>query len=215
MRIDSSRVFYRSAAKDFRRTGAIAPSSSSLGRAMTRELVRKYRGPANVLEVGGGTGCITKVIAQCICSGDRLDIYEIDSDFSALLNRRLAEDHSFDHIQSSVCVFNEPIECIDRNSRYDFIISCLPFTNFQPAMVREIFEIYRNLLNPGGVCSFFEYILIREAARFMRAKAAERRRVAGVAEVVGEYVRRYSYRRDLVFRNLPPAMVHHLCFSSP
>lgn len=212
--IERNRVFIRSVATDFKRTGAVAPSSKVLANAMAGEMIRCHKGPARVLEVGGGTGSITEVIAKKIRPGDRLDVYEIDSGFSEVLNRRLKEDKSFSHVGSSVRVYNMPIEKIERRARYDFIISCLPFTCFQPAMVREIFEVYRSILNPGGICSFFEYILIRKAARFMSGKAAERRRVLEVAQVVAEYVDQYSYKRDIVLRNIPPAVVYHICFGT-
>jgi phospholipid N-methyltransferase len=80
-------------------------------------------------------------------------------------------------------------------------------------MVRDIFEIYRHLLNPGGVCSFFEYALLRKARRFMAGTADDRRRIVAVSEVVAEYVDRYCYKRDFVFMNLPPAVVHHIRFT--
>jgi phospholipid N-methyltransferase len=214
MHIKRNRIFIKSAATDFKRTGAVAPSSKTLGHAMAGEMIRCHKGPARVLEVGGGTGSITEVIAKEIRPGDHLDVYEIDSGFSDVLNRRLKEDRSFRHVRSSIHVHNMPIETIDRHERYDFIISCLPFTCFQPAIVREIFEIYRSILNPGGICSFFEYIFVRRAARFVSGKAAERRRVAEVAQVVAEYVDRYSYKHDIVLRNIPPAIVYHICFKA-
>lgn len=214
MDMGRSRIFLKSVATDFKRTGAVAPSSRTLGYAMTSEMIRCYKGPARVLEVGGGTGSITEVIAKEIRPGDHLDVYEIDSGFSDVLNRRLQEDPSFRRVRSSIRIYNMPIETIDRRERYDFIISCLPFTCFQPATVREIFEIYRSILNPGGTCSFFEYIFIRRAARLVSGKAAERRRVAGVAQVVAEYVDRFSYKHDTVLRNIPPAIVHHIRFRS-
>jgi len=213
MSLGRNRIFLKSVARNFKRTGAVAPSSRSLGNAMICELVRNYRSPVRVLEVGGGTGNITEVIAGALRPEDHLDVFEIDEELSRVLRRRLAEDVCFAHVRSSVHVHNSPIEEIDRTSRYDYIISCLPFTCFQPAAVRQIFEVYRGILNPGGVCSFFEYILIRKAARFVSGSALERTRVAGVGRIVEEYVKRYSYRRDLVFRNLPPAMVQHIRFT--
>jgi len=213
MRIRPNRIFLQSAAKDFKRTGAVAPSSAALGYTITGELSRRADKPIRVLEVGGGTGSITRAIARAIQQTDRLDVYEINPIFSAVINRRLQEDHAFRGARSNIAVYNEAIENIDRSLRYDFIISCLPFTNFEPAKVREIFEIYRVLLNPGGVCSFFEYVLIRNARRFISGNALERRRVAEVTQTVGEYLQLYSYKRDIVLLNLPPAVVHHICFS--
>lgn len=213
MQIAVHRVFLKSVARDFKRTGAVAPSSRALGRAMTTELACSDRRPARVLEVGGGTGNITKVIAQAMRPGDSLDVYEIDPEFSALISRRLQNEPVFQGFRSSIRIHNRPIEEIDRQASYDFIISCLPFTCFEPDTVRGIFEIYRSILKPGGVCSFFEYILIRKAARFVSGSASERYRVAGVAQVVREYVEQYRYKHHLVMLNIPPAIVHHICFS--
>ncbi len=213
MRVYENRIFLKSAARDFKRTGAVAPSSRALGSAMTSELHLHPSGKVRVLEVGGGTGNITEVIARNIRPGDTLDVFEIDKEFSDVIKRRVQHEKSFQRVRSSIKVHNQPIQLIDRRSRYDFIISCLPFTCFEAATVREIFELYRDLLNPGGVCTFFEYILVRKAARFMTGKVSERRRIIAVEQVVAEYVDKYSYRRDLVFLNIPPALVHHIGFT--
>jgi phospholipid N-methyltransferase len=109
-------------------------------------------------------------------------------------------------------VFNRPIESIAQAPCYDFIISCLPFTNFRPEAVRQIFEIYRSVLRPGGTCSFYEYIFMRRAARLMSGNPSERQRVAGVSLVVRSYITRYCFKDDVVLRNLPPATVHHIRF---
>jgi phosphatidylethanolamine/phosphatidyl-N-methylethanolamine N-methyltransferase len=164
-----------------------------------------------VLEVGGGTGSITEVIAACLHPADTLDVFEIDPDFCALLRHRFTGNLAKNPGRSAIRIHNQPIEAIDREARYDFIFSCLPFTNFQPDDVREIFELYRRILNPGGVCSFFEYIFIRAAARVVRG-AEERRRAAGVERVVAEYLNRWCFRSDLVLFNIPPAKVLHISF---
>ncbi len=189
----------------------MAPSSRSLGRAMTGELVRKYKSPMRVLEVGGGTGSITDVIAERLQPKDTLDVFEVDPDFCNLLRRRFGLDRPMGHASPRIQIHNKPIEQISRDVQYDFIISGLPFTNFPPESVREIFEIYREVLKPGGTCSFFEYLFIRGAARLMRG-AAERRRAAGVEQVVSEYLQRCCFRRDVVFFNMPPAKVLHISF---
>lgn len=212
MRINKNRVFWRSAARDFKRTGAVAPSSRFLGQCMTSMMAGREQRSIRVLEVGGGTGSVTAVIARYLKSGDHLDVYEIDGSFFALLRWRIKHEEVFQKSSAGIEVHNEPIETIDRNMRYDFVISCLPFTNFRPEIVREIFEIYREILNPGGTCSFFEYLLLREAGQIVRGPA-ERRRVAAVAEVVRSYVDRYGCKNHVVFRNLPPALIRHLRFN--
>jgi len=211
----SNRIFLQSAARDFKRTGAVAPSSKALAQSMTSELAANPLHPIAVLEVGAGTGSITEEIVRHISRGDNLDVYEIDRKFAGLIKRRLREDEPFRAIQADVRVFNKAIERIERKPRYDFVISCLPFTNFEPEVVREIFEIYRAVLKPGGICSFYEYVLLRRAARLMSGKSAERERFAGVTKVVRDTIGRYGYKNQVVFRNFPPAAVHHIRFTQP
>lgn len=212
MRLNSGKVFLQSAAQDFKRTGAVAPSTRALARAMTAELARKCGPDAEVLEVGGGTGSITKEIVRHLGKGDRLDVFEIDSRFVGLLRERLLGDKAFKSPGVTVRIHNRAIEDIDPAHKYDFIVSCLPFTNFEPRVVRQIFELYRTILKPNGTCSFYEYVLMRNAARIISGNSTEKLRVVGVGGVVQEYIARYAFRRDVVLRNLPPAVVYHLRF---
>jgi phosphatidylethanolamine/phosphatidyl-N-methylethanolamine N-methyltransferase len=212
MRLHSSRVFLESAARDFKRTGAIAPSSRPLAHSMTSELAGHNRRPVKVLEVGGGTGSVTIEIARHLCRGDTLDVFEIDQNFAGLIRRRLHEESWIRERGIEVCVYDKSIETINLRSRYDFIISCLPFTNFQPQSVRKIFEIYETVLNPGGLLSFYEYILVRKAAGMVSPRPV-RERFAGVSSVVREYLSKYCYKQQTVLRNLPPATVYHIRFN--
>ncbi len=212
MQLSSSRVFLQSMARDFRRTGAIAPSSRMLAQAMTSELSWRCRPQVRVLEVGAGTGSITEEIVCHLGAGDHLDVCEIDRKLASIIRHRLRNDPSFSDVKASIRVVNKAIESFERRPAYDFIVSCLPFTNFQPAAVREVFELYRDLLKPGGICSFYEYILVRKATQLVTGRTAVGERVAGVSKVVRDYVDKFCYRQQVVLLNLPPAMVHHIRF---
>ncbi len=211
MSLKAGRIFLESAARDFKRTGAIAPSSRLLAESLTRELAAARRRPASVLEVGGGTGSVTVEIARHLGEGDSLDVFEIDSQFADVIRQRLRDEPGIQERKARIRVHNRPVEEIALRKKYNFIISCLPFTNFQPQAVRRIFEIYRAVLQDGGVCSFYEYIFVRQAARIMSSRPS-RERFDGVARVVREYLARYCYRHQTVFRNLPPAMVYYIRF---
>jgi phosphatidylethanolamine/phosphatidyl-N-methylethanolamine N-methyltransferase len=212
MRLRSSRVFIESAARDFKRTGAIAPSSRPLALAMTRAMApRRDRIPISVLEVGGGIGNITQEIARHLRHGDHLDVYEIDPQLAGILKERVESEACFSKCGAKIQIHQKGIEKIAARPLYDFVISCLPFTNFQPQAVRKIFELYRIVLKPGGICSFYEYILVRNAARLMTSRSS-RERCAGVASVVRQTLEETCYKKEVVFRNLPPATVYFLRF---
>ena len=212
MALDTNRAFLASATRDFKRTGAVAPSSRALAVAMSREVTLRYRWPTSVLEVGGGTGSITQEIARNLSAGDRLDVFEIDRRLAGVLRHRVANDRPFRGLEAHIRVRCRAIESIERVPCYDFVISGLPFTNFEPEAVRNIFGIFRDVLKPGGICSFYEYILVRKAARMISSRQSERDRVRGVAEVVKSCIRRHSIGQEIIFRNLPPAIVHHVRF---
>ncbi len=212
MHLYARRIFLQSAAKDFKRTGAVAPSSKALAQAMTRKLSQHYRNPAAILEVGAGTGSITEEIVPHLRRGDILDVYEIDPRFASLLRQRAREDKRFRAVKSCITIHNKAIETIERLPRYDFVISCLPLTNFEPEKVREIFETYRDVLVPSGYCSFFEYVFVRKAAQIMSGDFSGQSRTSQITRIVREYIERYSCGQELVFRNLPPAKVHHIRF---
>jgi phosphatidylethanolamine/phosphatidyl-N-methylethanolamine N-methyltransferase len=211
MRLRSSRVFIESAARDFKRTGAIAPSSRPLANAMTRAMAGREENPISVLEVGGGTGTITQEIARHLRAGDHFDVYEIDKQLAEILKERVENEPCFRKSAARILVHQKAIEKIALRPRYDFVISCLPFTNFQPQAVRKIFEIYRTIMKPEGICSFYEYILVRNAARLMTSRTS-RERCDGVARVVQDVLERTCFKKEVVFRNLPPATVYFLRF---
>lgn len=213
MRLSGHQLFYQYVARDFRRAGAVAPSSRFLGYAMTSELAARGPAPARVLEVGGGSGSITEVIARRMTPGSRLDVYEIDGALSEELQRRFTGEAADRFPDLDIRVYNSPIESIEPRPLYDYIVSCLPFTNFQPDTVGRIFEIYRALLGPGGVCSFYEYILVRRLALMAANRPHERTRVLGVGEVVRRYTATFCFKREMVLYNIPPAWAFHLRFS--
>lgn len=89
---------------------------------------------------------------------------------------------------------------------YDMIVSCLPFMNFAPDMVRSLLERYVAALVPGGHLTFFGYLGALSLRRLFvdRAEAARHR---AVAAVLTEFSTRYGDGEGggVVWRNLPPA----------
>src|SRR5581483_5471549 len=72
--------FFREFRRHFPATGAILPSSRFLARALVRPL-RSPRPACRILEVGPGTGSVTREIVWRMQSGDRLDAVEINGRF--------------------------------------------------------------------------------------------------------------------------------------
>src|SRR5258708_31840629 len=73
--------------------GAILPSSSSVARAMARDLPLSR--PGAVLELGGGTGMVPRRVLEAGCPPARLIVGERGPALAAVLRRRLppTRDH--------------------------------------------------------------------------------------------------------------------------
>jgi len=201
-------TFWRESRRHFRNTGALLPSSRFLARALASPLAAT-RPPYRILEVGPGTGSVTREILRLLQPGDRLDCVELNEHFVQRLKLCLRHDPRFIPYQGQVHVIHSPVEDLPGEALYDHIISGLPLNNFPVGLVREIFKAYSRLLKPGGVLSYFEYVLIRQI-KTPFAGRRERRRLYRVGRLVGKYIRAYQVRRQQVLMNVPPAIVRHL-----
>lgn len=192
----------------YRSIGAVAPSSRFLAKALTGPL-RGRRGPVRVLEVGPGTGAVTRYIVGLLKPEDRLDMVELNERFAAILRQRFRDDPPFRICAEQSCVHQCPLEEYRSEQPYDYIISGLPLTSFPPETVRTVFEVCFGLMARGGVLSYFEYMLLRGLRR--RVSGGHGRMVAEQRDrIIEEYLSGYRFRRDPVLINLPPAWVHHL-----
>src|SRR5581483_7709712 len=71
------------------RIGAVAPSSRHLGRAMARQVA--VNGSDPVIELGGGTGSVTRALLEAGIAPERLVVVEKDERLYRLLRARFPE----------------------------------------------------------------------------------------------------------------------------
>ena len=86
--------------RDPRRMGAIAPASRALARAIADEVQRDQ--PAVLIEVGAGTGAITRALAESSITPERFLVIERDADFARLLRRSFPALEVLNHCASSL-----------------------------------------------------------------------------------------------------------------
>ena len=212
IRFADCRLFLNEFRRNFRTTGAILPS----GRRLSVALVHFVREPADrrprrILEVGPGTGAVTRHLIHSMQAADCLDLVELNQCFVDCLNDRFRSDPEFQPAAQRCRVLHCPIENLPADTPYDVIVSGLPMNNFSVAEVEHILGILRQLAGPGATLSFFEYMGIRGLKALMSGRA-ERARLRGIGQIVGRLLKDHEIRRDWIWPNVPPAYVHHVRF---
>lgn len=201
-------TFFREWRDSTRTVGAIVPSGRFLARAIASQL-RHRNGPMRVLEVGPGTGALTGEIVRHIGPRDRFDIVEVNGQFVAALKLRFRHEWHFRRVADRTRILHMPVQDLNGERAYDYVISGLPLNILPTASLREILQSFDRLIAPGGVLSYFEYLWLRDVSRLF-VSDRERLRLRRVGWVMDAFVDRFEFRRETVWVNLPPALVHHL-----
>lgn len=195
--------------------GAVVPSSRWLVDALTAPLTARSA-PSSILEVGAGTGAVTRRLAALLGPEDRLDICEVDPTFVRILEKTVLASGPLAAArrQGRVRLLHCPLQEIDTTSRYDYVISGLPLTALGSRDVEAILATIRVSLRPGGVFSYFEYVGLRRLAG-LSPRRRSRRRVRAVSRLLDRHIRSYQVARHTVVRNVPPAHARHWRFDAP
>jgi phospholipid N-methyltransferase len=126
---------------------SLAPSSPWLSRTTVRNIA--WDSARVILELGAGTGPITRVLAEKAHPDCRLVILERDADFARLLRERFQDQPNCDVVEGDVR--DLPGILSERGiSRADYVVSGLPVPSFPPDLQRDLFHGVKQFLAPGG-----------------------------------------------------------------
>lgn len=144
----SYRRFLRSWLEDPFAVGAVAPSGRSLAKLLTRDIPPGAR----VLELGPGTGTITREIVARGVSETDLFLLERCARFAGLLGRNYPA-------ATVVCgdATHRHEELLPHRGSFDFIISGLPLVLFSREQKSRLIESCFELLSPAGSLYQFTY----------------------------------------------------------
>lgn len=175
-----SRLLFKLWLKNPRKIGAVAVSSAELAGAMARQVPR---GPGYVVELGGGTGSVTKALLKAGTHPDKLIVLERDPTLHKLLQERYPGVKVLlgDAAKLQTLLKREGIDHVKA------IVSSLPLVSMKRSQQDRITAQVFNVLEPGAPLIQFTYSLFSPISR----------RRFGVHGEVG----------DRVLQNLPPASV--------
>ncbi|TDP44839.1 class I SAM-dependent methyltransferase [Zavarzinia compransoris] len=132
------------------RIGAVAPSSRHLAEEMVAQADLSRPGP--VIELGGGTGAITRVLAEK-AGYDRLITIEYDREMAQTLRHRFPRLNLIEG-DAGELVDLLAARGIDRAAT---VVSGLPLLGMPPAVQRRIAGAAFEMLGPGGRMVQFTY----------------------------------------------------------
>ncbi len=166
-----------------RSVGAIAPSGNALARAMAKGLGAQ----SHVLELGGGTGTLTRGLVKGGVLPAHLTVIEMNPDFIRSLTAQFPGARIADH--SAFEIETLPAEVRD----LDAVISGLPLVNMSRDNHRAIMRGAFARLKPEGFYRQFTY----------------RPRCPVGEDVLAEFGLKASYE-GMALRNIPPAFVYRI-----
>ena len=140
-------LFFGKFLKHGTKIASLAPSSPWLSRATVGNV--DWANAGVIVELGAGTGPITRVIAERARPETRVVVLERDADFAAILRDRFAPYPHFDVIEGDVRDLSAMLA--ERGiERVDHIISGLPVPSFPKDFQRDFFRAVKQVLAPEG-----------------------------------------------------------------
>jgi len=169
------------------KVGAITPSSPELAQKMTEDISPNEN--EIILELGVGTGAITKVLQEIVPNRESYLGIELDKDLVKSLKRKFPE---LKIVRGNACeVF--ALHQKANLGKVGYIISCLPFVSIPNEIGEKILQEIDKFMAQGCVFRTFQY-----AHGYYMPSAIKLR----------EYMeRRYgkAQKSQLIMKNVPPA----------
>lgn len=180
-------VFFGALVRNPRSIGAIVPSSER----MAADMVRDVQPASRVVELGPGTGVITKAVLSKVGTSGSLLAVDTNRAFVERLQRSWPG-------ADIVCASAETLPDLTASRGWDsvdHIVSGLPFATLPAPVTLQILDGIRDVLKVGGTFTTFQYV---HAYRLPPAVTFRRE----LSERLGS-----APRSHLVVRNVPPARI--------
>jgi phosphatidylethanolamine/phosphatidyl-N-methylethanolamine N-methyltransferase len=126
---------------------SIAPSSRWLSRTTVRNI--DWDRAKTLVELGAGTGPITRVLAERARPDCRVIVVERDADFARLLRERFGALPHFDIVEGDAQEL-APLLADRGIAQVDHVISGLPVPSFPRELQHALVRLLRAILRPEG-----------------------------------------------------------------
>ena len=191
----SFKTFAAEAIADYKATGAVAPSSRSLAKAMLQPL--SLRPGCVIAEWGPGTGVMTQGLLEILPPDGKLLAFEISARFCDYLKNKL-RDQRLEILNTGAENLVEELRRRGCN-RADAVVSSLALGFFSDTDRRRLMKVLAVAMDENSVYTQYQYV------QGLEMRNGHFRRFS-VRPLLGEYFG--SVQCKTVWRNIPPAFVY-------
>lgn len=192
--------------------GALTPSSSFLAKAIAKRIHQEQAPNRRLLEIGAGTGVVTKQLIQELNPGDHLDVIECVPDLIPKLKAIIEESGK----KNQVTLHETFIEEFHPNCKYHQVVSGLPLTMFAPEQVAQFYhKLEDELLEKDGLFSYYEYMALPELrlcyyTLCRKIKPDHYTRLKKILKTKNSYLKEKTVEQDTIWLNFTPMRLFHV-----
>lgn len=192
---------------------ALSESSPALANTIIENMLKRNSDQQlNILELGFGTGPVTRQIIENMEQADYLDAIEFEEKFYKLVQAQIKEKYTQDNL-TNVHLHRADFSQWNPSTikTYDIIICTIPFTRLPKATLDQIFKKINELLKPGGSFTFISILGARTLGKF-KLKTEDRKEYAEKINSLDEWITNTFSKKNqrFVLLNVPPVWVYHL-----
>lgn len=146
---NSGLLFLSAFMRSPRSVGSIAPSSPALGRVIARNIDPSK--PGVIVELGGGTGSISRALLENGIPAERLIVLERDPD----LYRHLCREVPQAHVVHGDALDLHAILARMGVAQVNSVVCCIPMLTLPPELQHDLYRVAFDAMAPGG--EIFQY----------------------------------------------------------
>lgn len=195
--LEETEYFLRAAVRNFHEVGTVFPTSKWVAKTMCKPLFQALnRGEhPTVIEIGAGTGSVTRFLYGVADKLSRLVICECNPFYCRYLRELLRKEYS--NQADRVQFFDGKIQDFNSTSKFDFIISTIPLLCMDRPQILQIFKKLNDISHENTVMTHVEHVGARQ---FKLAFQKELR------DIYRE-IKRSQICDEIVYRNYLPMRV--------
>ena len=191
--------------------GAFAPCSTFVAQEIIKPLevtcIKRSISSNHIIRVfegGAGSGVFTRKIVKTLenIGVDYIfDVVEINPVYCQKLIQEFADNP---HVR---------IHCISlldwhvQQEPYDVIISSVPFSIFDIEDVKKIFNLYQQMIKPGGMFSYIKLNVSNITGKFLWGE--KKKQYQERQNILDTFNNKYCVDTVYVTRNIPPVYIYH------